>query len=267
MGNVTNTYYKMFIMDELAERNTAIYRINPVIKLAVTLTYIALVLSYGKYDISGLIPLFFYPVIVLAAGDIPLKPILSGLAISAPLVIGAGIFNPFMDRDVVLVIQGIHISAGMLSFLSLLIKCCLTVSAAVLLLATTGINRIAAALHRLHIPQIFIIQLLLTYRYISVLMEEASRVNTAYALRAPCQKGISMHVWGSLVGQLLLRTYDRAARLYHAMKLRGFESRYYGVNLDRIRKADILYLLGWSTFFLVVKFINIPMLIGALMTR
>jgi len=266
MANITQAYYKMFILDELAEKKTAIHRINPVIKLVVTLIYLLFVVSYDKYDISGLMPLFFYPVIILIVGDIPLKSIIVGLAIAAPLVIGVGAFNPFLDREIVLTIQGISISAGMLSFTSLLIKCSLTVTAAMLLLATTGMNKIAAALRKLHMPQIFIIQLLLTYRYISVLMGEASRIYNAYTLRAPYQRGIGRNVWGSLVGSLLLRTYDRAVRLYHAMKLRGFEDQYYGLNLNKYTKMDILYLLEWTGFFLTVKFIDIPMLLGSLVT-
>jgi cobalt/nickel transport system permease protein len=266
MANITQTYYKMFILDELADKETAIHRINPVIKMVVTFIYLLFVVSYDKYDISGLLPLFFYPAVIMSIGDIPLKPMLAGLVIAAPLAIGVGIFNPFLDRTIVSTLGGIGISAGLLSFASLLIKCCLTVFAALLLLSTTGMNKIAAAMHRLHIPQIFIIQLLLTYRYISVLMGETSRVYNAYTLRAPNQRGVSSKVWGSLIGLLLLRTYDRASRLYQAMKLRGFENQYYGVNLDSIQRKDRLYLLGWVVFFIAVRFINIPILLGLLVT-
>lgn len=266
MANITQAYYKMFILDELADQETAIHRINPVIKLILTFIYLLFVVSYDKYEISGLIPLFFYPAIIMSIGDIPLKPMLAGLVIAAPLAIGVGIFNPFLDRTIISTLGGINISAGLLSFASLLIKCCLTVFAALLLLSTTGMNKIAAALHKLHIPEIFIIQLLLTYRYISVLMGEASRIYSAYTLRAPNQKGIGSKVWGSLIGLLLLRTYDRASRLYQAMKLRGFENQYYGVSLDRIHRKDIIYLLGWTLFFIIVRFINIPILLGVLVT-
>ncbi|MDF2530578.1 MAG: cobalt transporter, inner rane subunit CbiQ [Clostridia bacterium] len=266
MANITQAYYKMFILDELAEKKTAIHRINPIAKIMVTVIYLLFVVSYDKYDIIELMPLFFYPVIIMSVGDIPFKPMLAGLAIAAPLVIGVGMFNPLLDRTIVSTMFGIGISAGMLSLLALLVKCSLTVLAALLLLATTGMNKIAAALQRLHIPQIFIMQLLLTYRYISVLMGEASRVYYAYSLRAPNQKGISSKIWGSLIGLLLLRTYDRASRLYQAMKLRGFENQFFGGCLDKLQKKDIMYLLGWTGFFIIVRFINIPMLLGVFVT-
>jgi len=264
MANITKAYYKMFILDELAAQDTVIHRISPVVKLLVTLAYLIVVVSYGKYDIMGLFPLVFYPVCIMAAGNIPLKPMLSGLVVSMPLIIGVGIFNPVLERTVVMTLFGIDISAGFISFIALLFKCCLTVLAALLLLSTTGMNKISAALHRMHVPKVFIMQLLLTYRYISVLLVEASRIYNAYSLRAPGQNGINSKVWGSLIGQLLLRTYDRAYRVYQGMKLRGFDNQYYGVNLQKATKIDKWYLVGWAAFFLAARFINITMLLGLL---
>ena len=60
------------------------------------------------------------------------------------------------------------------------------------------------------------------YRYIILLLQEGSRLATAYALRAPGQKGIHFRAWGSLLGQLLLRSIDRAQLVYESMQLRGF---------------------------------------------
>lgn len=266
MTKLTQNYYKMFILDELSTKNTAIHRINPVIKLLVTLSYLLIVVSYGKYEVAGLIPMVLYPLVVASAGDIPFRPMLGGLLIAAPLVIGIGIFNPLLDTQIVFSLGAVNISSGMISFAALLLKCSLTVLAALLLISTTGINKIAAALHKLHIPDIFIIQLLLTYRYLSVLLGEASRTSAAYSLRAPNQRGIDSKAWGSLLGQLLLRTYDRAQRVYQGMKLRGFDSHYYGANMEAAKAADWLYLFGWLLFFAAVRLYNIPMLLGYLIT-
>ena len=64
--------------------------------------------------------------------------------------------------------------------------------------------------------------ILLIYRYIVLLLQEGIRIATAYALRAPGQKGIQFRAWGSLLGQLLLRSLDRAQLVYESMQLRGF---------------------------------------------
>ena len=125
---------------------------------------------------------------------------------------------------------GLIISRGWVTFLSILIKSCLSVGISLLLIATTGMDILAAALRMLKVPKIFVLQLLLTYRYISVLIEEVSRMMRAYTLRAPSQKGIHRSVWGSFVGQLILRTFDRAQRIYQSMALRGFKGEYHTGN-------------------------------------
>ncbi len=118
----------------------------------------------------------------------------------------------------------------------------------------------------LRVPRIFVLQLLLTYRYISVLMEEVARSLRAYSLRAPEQKGIHRSAWGSLAGQLILRTFDRAQRIYEAMCLRGFTGEYHTGGFGRIRVWDLAYLTGWLLFFATARIYNIPMLIGSLIT-
>ena len=48
----------------------------------------------------------------------------------------------------------------------------------------------------------------------------------AYRLRSNGEKGIRMKDMGSFLGQLLLRSFDRAERVYTAMACRGFSGRY-----------------------------------------
>ena len=81
---------------------------------------------------------------------------------------------------------------------------------------------VCAALRQLHVPRVLVTTILLTYRYIVLLLQEGNRISTAYALRAPGEKGIHFRAWGSLLGQLLLRSVDRAQLVYESMMLRGY---------------------------------------------
>ena len=94
--------------------------------------------------------------------------------------------------------------------------------ASFLLMATTTIEEICRALRQLHLPKTITSLLLLTFRYIGVLLSEVSVMQEAYSLRAPGQKGVHISAWGSFLGQLLLRSMDRAEALYESMELRGF---------------------------------------------
>lgn len=266
MANIIQSLYNIRFLDELAEKQTVIHNIHPLAKLLTTMIYLIVVVSFGKYEISGLLPLIFYPIIIIALAEIPLLPILKRMLLIAPLAVGIGVFNPLFDHSTVSVLGGVYLSGGWISLFSILIKFFLTVLAAFIVIATTGMDRIASALRMLRVPRIFVLQLLLTYRYISVLMEETARTIQAYNLRDPFHKGIRPGVWGSLAGNLLLRTYERAQRLYLAMVQRGFKGEYNTGSNRRMRMKDVLYLCGWSLFFLSARSYNIPALIGSMIT-
>lgn len=256
-----NSSYNMRHLDELAKKETAIHRIHPLAKLITTVAFLTAVASFGKYEISRLMVFFFYPVIVFAFAEIPIAPVLKRILIIEPLIIGIGILNPLFERNT-FVIGGITLSAGWISFLSIFLKCGLTVAAALLLIATTGMDKLAAALRMLKVPQIFVLQLMLTYRYISVLTEEVERMLRAYSLRSPGQRGIHISAWGSFTGQLILRTFDRAQRVYQAMCIRGFTGEYNTGESQKIKAGDFLYMIGWILFFAMARMYNIPLLIG-----
>jgi cobalt/nickel transport system permease protein len=266
MTNLIESNYNIRFLDELAGKKTIIHNLNPIVKLLVTIVYLIVVVSFGKYDIIGLLPYVFYPTITFILSEIPFSQIFKRSLIVLPFVIGIGIFNPFFDTKTYIVISGINISYGWISFASLIIKCSLTVLAGLLLIATTGIENIGMALRNLFVPKIFVTQLLLTYRYISVLLDEAARIIKAYHLRAPMHKGVSFRSAGSLLGQMLLRAFDRANRVYNAMVLRGFNGEYTFGRESRLSNGSIIYLVLWSTFFLTARFFNIPEVLGKLIT-
>ncbi|MEQ8202062.1 MAG: energy-coupling factor transporter transmembrane component T, partial [Syntrophomonadaceae bacterium] len=149
---------------------------------------------------------------------------------------------------------------------SIFIKCILTVAAGVLLIATTGMEELGAALRMLRVPRIFVLQLLLTYRYISVLGEETARMLRAYSLRAPGQKGVKLEAWGSFAGSLLLRSYDRAQRIYAAMCLRGFAGDYNTGRTAPAGRQDFIFVAGWLAFFAAARLYDLPAWLGSLLT-
>ena len=107
----------------------------------------------------------------------------------------------------------------------------------------------------------------MTYRYIIILVEEVIKVLQAYSLRAPGEKGIKRNVWGSLIGQIVFRTYDRGNMVYNAMLLRGYQGEGFIENKKHISGYDFLYLLIWVVFFIVARKFNIASAIGLLFWR
>ena len=257
MSKINNAIFELHEVDEMAQKNTVINQIHPLIKVVITLIYIGIVVSYDKYDLFGLLPLFLYPLIVFHLADIKIIKSLKKLRMVLPIVCLVGIINPFLDHTYMISIGNIAITGGMISMLTLMIKGAYTLMASFLLIATTGIEKICYALRLLKIPTFIITQLLLSYRYLTVLMNEANTVFEAYTLRAPRQNGVVYKMWGSLIGQLLFRTIDRAENIYDSMILRGFNGEYLLTDRKKATSIDYIYLGLWLFILIALRSVNI----------
>lgn len=264
MSKLNNAIYEINCMDELSNKNCWINNINPTVKLILTIIYISIVVSFNKYNLSSLITMSIYPIIIFSTNDISFKDSLRRLRLVLPLVCFVGIFNPLFDREILISINGVCISKGMASMITLMVKGILTSFAAYLLIATTNIEKICYSMRRLHLPKIFVTQVLLIYRYIIVLLNEATHINEAYSLRAPNQKGIHYKVWGSLIGQLLLRSMDKADNIYESMCLRGYVGEFYYGDIIEYKAKDYIYLISWLATFFIIRFFNILEIVGSM---
>ena len=150
---------------------------------------------------------------------------------------------------------------------TLMLKGCFSLMASFLLIATTSIDSLCAALRKLHVPEMLVTLLLLTYRYIGVMLEQVAVMTQAYKLRAPGQKGIHISAWGSFLGQLLLRSMDRAEELYSSMRLRGFRGDFFYANVPACTGADVGYVLVCAAAFVCARAVNLPALLGSLFVR
>ena len=254
-------------IDALAAEDSPIHRIHPLCKLLVTVLYIIVVVSFPKYDFSGLIVMLLYPVLLFQITGIPVRLCFHKLRFVLPLVLAVGIVNPFLDRSPLLFLGGIAISGGVVSMLVLMMKGVFSLMASFLLIATTSIDALCAALRKIHVPAIITTLLLLTYRYIGVMLEEVSVMTQGYSLRAPGQKGIHISAWGSFLGQLLLRSMDRAGELYNSMLLRGFKGNFFYADVPPCRLSGLVYTLLCTAFFLCARELNLSALLGSLFVR
>lgn len=235
-------YFNLGYLDMLSYRDTIIHRLDPRAKLIATLAFITTVVSFPKYELSGLVPFFFFPVLIFSLGDIPVKFILKKVFLVSSFAFFIGIFNPLLDRQVIYSLLGFSISGGWVSFLSIMMKFFLTITTALLLIATTSFPGVCSALQKFGIPDIFISQLLFLYRYIFVLVEEAMKVVRARDMRSFGKRGKGINAYTGIVGTLFLRTVERAERIYQAMLSRGFNGTLHSIKPYRIGGTDLFFL-------------------------
>ncbi len=251
-------------LEAISLRDSPIHRIDPRAKLVTFLVLAACIVSFGKYELRGLAPYALFFAVVLPSARIPLKAVVRRIVPLIPLAVLMGIFNPIYDREALGAIAGIPITGGMVSFASILIKFVFTVSAAVTLVAVTGFNDICAAMDRMGVPGAFTTQLLLLHRYIFTLTGEASRMRRARDLRSPGATKAGLRVAVNLVGHLLLRTYDRAGRIHHAMLSRSWQGGFLPHRGFRLGARDIAFCVSWCACFVAFRLLDVTGMAGDL---
>ncbi len=267
MNKMEKALHELSEMDELAAGSSPIHALCAPAKLLTTIAYIVVVLSFHKYDLSGMIALILYPVLLFQISGVSVGSFFYKLRIVLPLVMAVGLFNPFFDRQILLRVGTVAVSGGVISMITLMLKGVLCLMASYLLMATTPIDVLCAALRKLHLPATLVTLLLLTYRYIGVMTEELAVMTEAYHLRAPGQKGIHVSAWGSFLGQLLLRSMDRAEELYNSMLLRGYHQHFHYAAVKPCTLRDGIYALCCVGAFVLLRCVNLAQLLGSLLVR
>lgn len=266
MASIATAVLDIKQLDLLAHADSPIHCLDARAKVLVTIIFCSTIISFGRYDLSALLPFFVFPAAMVARGNLPPLLIARKIALLCPFVLIVAIFNPILDRGIGVQLGSIAISAGWLSFCSILVRSILTVGAGLILVGVTGFTSICRALEKFGIPQAFAVQLLFLYRYIFVLAEEGNRVSRARELRSCGKKGLGMASYGSMIGYLLLRTWSRAERIHMAMLARGFNGEFRTLQTSRFGSAEVIYIVGWTVTFMIMRFVNCSHLLGVLVT-
>ncbi len=256
MKQIEDNIRELNKLQNLQQRSHWMNRLHPMGKLLGCVIYIFVVASFDKYAIDKLLVMAIFPAFCFIVGDLSLKEGLYRMRLILPLVLFVGLFNPFFDRrelfSVVVAGTQMPVTGGVISMLTLMLKGLFSVLSAYILIATTSIEEICYALRIIHVPKVIVIVIMLIYRYFGLMGAEADRIATAYMLRAPKQKGIHYSAWGSLVGQWLLRSMDRAGAVYESMTLRGFNGDF-KVKRKSLKVADIIYPFIWILLFVFIR--------------
>ena len=253
MNRIDRAMMELHAIDREAGAEGWMQTVHPLSKLLVTLIYLVVLLSFGKYALPGVCLMGVCLAVLFWLGGVSVK--MMGRRLWPLLLLTGllGLANLFYDRFPMWIIGSFTVTGGMVSMLTLMLKGVFSVSAAYLLIVTTTMDDICHALRKIHVPAVLVTVLVLVYRYLMVLLKETSRLRDAYSMRAPGQRGVEFSVWGSMMGQLLLRSIDRAEVVYDSMQLRGFQGEFKPRRGRTARMSDYLYALAWPVLFLIIR--------------
>jgi cobalt/nickel transport system permease protein len=136
--------------------------------------------------------------------------------------------------------------AGLLRFVSIVIRSWLSVQMAILLVAVTEFPKIIHALTHLRVPAILTTIISFLYRYLFVLTDEVMRLLRARQARSAASAGLRSggsvrwraRIAGHMAGQLFLRSYERSDRIYNAMLARGYKGELMTIHPHHFQRRD-----------------------------
>jgi cobalt/nickel transport system permease protein len=227
--------------DTYRHARTPAHHLDPRSKLFVGLAFVGTVLftrTWGIFQIAG------YPVLLIGAlllTRLPIIPVLKRALSILP-------FALLMLLSAVLSRLSLH------QTMQALAKSLLSVTAMALVSMTTPFPDLLRALEQIHTPRMLVMFLAFLYRYAAVLGKEVVRVERGWASRS------FGHFWwkewsrlGHVLAALLIRSYERAERVYAAMLARGFSSRMPSMHLLHFGIGDAVFVGVASGLLLVVR--------------
>ena len=89
MSKLGSALYEIHHMDTIAERDQWVNHIHPLVKLVLTVAYIAACVSFSKYDLTGILRMGIYLIVVFILGDISFQSAEAENCIAAGLFCGS----------------------------------------------------------------------------------------------------------------------------------------------------------------------------------
>jgi cobalt/nickel transport system permease protein len=218
-------------VEDLSSKKGLLQAINPLAKLLTIIVMI--VVSLFIFNLSYLLIICLFPIVLAICSQIPLKHFFSRTAIfplfsaviSIPvLFITAG--APIWTANIGIATLTVTME-GVMKFMIFTVRVWFCVASLLLLVLSTGFDKLLKLLSTIKVPHIIVQLFALTYRYFFVSLHETQSVLVAKEARTYVHKKTfnmqALRDLGTILAALFIRTYERSERVYLAMKARGFE--------------------------------------------
>jgi cobalt/nickel transport system permease protein len=226
LQGISETLERSIFAEEISGRSGLLQSLDPRVKVIVTLALlIGVSLSRSLIVIAAIYGLALVLAILSAIpGGFFIKrvwlvlPFFTGLIILPALFITPG--PPLVQLPFGLVIT----STGLVTALFLLLRVSTSVSLALLLILTTPWNAVLSALSVMRIPDVFILILGMTYRYIYLLLHLANDMFLSRKSRlvGRLDRAEQRRIIAATSATLLSKSLNMSSEVYLAMQSRGF---------------------------------------------
>lgn len=253
-----------FHFAEQGQGASSIHGLDPRIKIvgAVLLILVSTILPAGSW--GAYLLLWAATLVVARLSNLGTTFALRRSFVALPFALAA-ITLPFTVPGSTLVQWGgLSVSLeGTVRLVSIFVKSWVSVQMALLLTATTPFQDLLWAMRELKVPRQLVSIIGFMYRYLFVLADVTTRLMRARAARSAAGTGKSggSLVWraqvaGGMVGNLMLRAFERSERIYDAMVSRGFKGELLSLTPPVMTDRDRNVFVFWITFLAMVTLIG-----------
>lgn len=234
--NINQTLEQSVFAEQIARKDGLLQRFDPRAKLIAILLLLIAVGSTHQLSVLSV----FFAIVLLAAvlSKIPpwtfIKRVCLLVLVFTSLIALPALFltpgQPLWTLGTVIITR-----SGVASAAFLLLRVTTSISLATLLILTTSWNDVLKAMGVLHLPDVIVLILAMTYRYIHLLLHETNDMFTARKSRLlrPLPRAQERQLLGATGGVLLSKSLSLSSEVYLAMQSRGYH--HYPRTLDDFR--------------------------------
>ena len=211
------------------------------------LAFVLFVVSVPKFDITAVVAYSAFPLFAAILLNISYVTLFKRLLILSPFILIMAAANPLLDRQPFITVGAVTFSAGIISGIVIVVKSVVAIGAVIIFSYCVHFTSFCKVLRTIRVPEVFVTQLLLLYRYSFLLVDEAQAMQRARSMRSFRKNGTGIVTTAKLIGSLLLRTASHADHIYRAMVARGFSGEF-----DRRNKISFK-LTDWCAIVIIVS--------------
>jgi len=218
-------------------------RLDPRVRVAAVILFAVLICLCGRFVVlatglaAGILLLLASGVTLWKAAQrlISLNAFMILLAVTMPLLVPGPTVFQFGSLE--------WSAAGLLRAAQVAARANAVMLMLTAMLGTLEAPHLGFALDGLGLSGKFTHLILFMVRYTEIIHHEYHHLRDAMLLRGfrPRTDRHTLRAFGYLIGQLLVRSVNRAERIFDAMKCRGFHGHFYVLHTSRIHRGDVVF--------------------------
>lgn len=255
LHGITETLERALFAEQISVRPGLFQSLDPRVKVLSVLALLIAVSTSRSLWIIGSI--YLLALILALVSSIPAGFFIKRVWLALPFFTGMIILPAlFITPGPVLVhlpFGWVITQTGLTSALFLLLRVSTSVSLTLLLILTTPWNMVLGALTVLRVPDVFILVLGMTYRYIYLLLHVANDMFLSRKSRVVGRMDTAeeRRMLAAISGTLLSRSLNMSSEVYLAMQSRGFRGTMVTLKPFRMKTRDWFWLIMFLAFALL----------------